>query len=230
MKSIIFVLLIYNSFCQIYELQKYGSVETTYSNGIVYLNTEDFSVGDTVYIQFNAVNGEMNPIIYYQFYNSKPNLSFNPSKSMSASNRGNSETNVLGKVTYKEKYYYNIKKEENRKYLIISYSDFQGYSFGKSYLEIEHTKVNWAITMIIIILSVIGLSFIIVIAFICIKRYKKKSKNLINYQATTPSYTPPSSIPPQYNQNNTGYDSTTFNNYPQQQNIYYEPPQAPINY
>ena len=92
---------------------------------------------------------------------------------MSASIIASSE-NILGKVTFTKKYYYNIKKEEYGKYLIISYSGFKDSIFiGKYYLEIEHTKVNWAITMIIIILSVIGLSFIIVIAFICIKRYSR---------------------------------------------------------
>ena len=170
----------------------------------------------------------MNSSIYYQFYDSKPNSTFNFSKSMSASIIASSE-NILGKVTFTKKYYYNIKKEEYGKYLIISYSGFKDSIFiGKYYLEIEHTRVNWAITIIIIIFSVVGLSIIIVIAAYCIKRYK--SKNLIDYQAIIPSYTPPSSILSQYNQNNTGNDSTTFNNNPEQQNIYYKPSQASINH
>ena len=236
MKSIIFVLLIYYSFCQIYELEKYGTIETKLQNGLVYLNTEDFLVGDTVHIQFNAVNGYMNQKIYYQFYFTKPNSTFIPSKSMRATSRASTETNILGKTTITEKYYYDIKKGEDGKYLIISYSGF--YSrYANAYLEIEHTRVNWNTVLLIIIFSVVGLIFIIIFTVILIKNIKKcKSRNVNDYQPMQSSYIPPSSTTPQNtqpsqpNQSTTGYDSTTFNNYPQQQNIYYEPQQRTINY
>ena len=232
MKSIILFLLIYYSFCQIYELEKYGTIETKLKNGLVYLNTEDFLVGDTVHIQFNAVNGYMNQKIYYQFYFTKPNSTFTPSKSMNATFSTATETNTITK----KKYYYDIKKGEDGKYLIISYSGF--YSrYANAYLEIEHTRVNWNTMLIIIIFSVIILIFIIIFTVILIINIKKcKSRNVNNHQPMQPSNIPPSSTTPQNNQTSqpnqstTGYDSTTFNNYPQQQNIYYEPQQRTINY
>ena len=198
---------------------------------MVYLNTEDFLVGDTVHIQFNAVNGYMNPKIYYQFNFTKPNSTFIPSKSMSATSRATTETNTIKE----KKYYYDIKKGEDGKYLIISYSGF--YSrYANAYLEIEHTRVNWNTMLIIIIFSVIILIFIIIFFVILIINIKKcKSRNVNDYQPMQSSYIPPSSTTPQDNQpgqpnqTTTGYDSTTFNNYPQQQNIYYEPQQRTIN-
>ena len=59
---------------------------------------------------------------------------------MSASNKGSSETKVLGKVTITKEYYYDIKKEDG-KYLIITYSGFRS-AYSNGYLEIEHTRVN----------------------------------------------------------------------------------------
>ena len=230
MKPIIFVLLIYYSFCQIYELQKFGTIKTTSYNGIVYLNTEDFEIDDIIHIQFNAINGNMNSIIYYQFYHIIPNSTFYPSKSMDASNHVTSTSNINGISTKTEEYYYDIKKEDE-KYLIITFSGFNSKQNG-AYLEIKNAKINWASSLGIILLSVIGLIIIIIIIVYCI-RINRKKKNNIDYEVKPPSNSDPSLIPPQYNQPsqaNTGYDSTTVNNYPQQQNIYNGPPQAPINY
>ena len=233
MKSIIFVLLIYYSFCQL-ELKKFGKVTISSISypGLVYLNTEDYHVGDSIYIQLNAVNGYISSRINYQFYNSIPDSAFIPSKSIDHSSHGSSETNILGKRTFTEKYYYNIKKDENGKYLIIRYPRLYLYYSG-AYLEVEHNKVNWTTIIFIIVFGVIGLSIIIVIIVIIIIKFKKKK--VAYYQPLQPSYNPPST-PPQYNQpsqpysNNSGYDSTTFNNNPQQQNIYYDPQQKSINY
>ena len=233
MKSIIFFLLIYYSFCQIYELEKYGTIETKLQNGLIYLNTEDFLIGDTVHIQFNAVNGYMNQKIYYQFYFTKPNSTFIPSKSMNATFSTATETNTITK----KKYYYDIKKGEDGKYLIISYSGF--YSrYANAYLKIEHTRVNWKTVSLIIFFIVLGLFFIFALTFtviIVIIIAIHLSRNVHDYEPIQLAYIPPSSTTPQDNQpgqpnqTTTGYDSSTFNNHPQQQNIYYEPQQRTIN-
>ena len=136
MKSIFLVLLIYYSFCQIYELKKYGTLQTKLPNGLIYLNVEDFEVGDTIHIRFKTVNGKMNLKIYYQFYYIIPNSTFYPSKSMGASSHIVYQSEVLGRVTKTEKYYYEIKKKEDGKYLIIEYSDF------KSIYEDTFWKLN----------------------------------------------------------------------------------------
>ena len=230
MKSLIFVLLIFYSFCQIYELKKFNSVKSNTTNGLAYLNTEDFSIGDTVHIQFNAVNGNVNSKIYYQFHYTIPNSTFYPSNSISPTNYGSTESNILGKITFTKKYYYDIKKKEDGKYLIISYSNF--YSrYDNAYLKIEHTKVNWAITLIILF-SIFSLFFIIiVIIIIYIQKYKNNSRNVVIYQASPSSTYNHSFFSSQYNQPNqahSGYDSTAFNNYPQQQNIYDKPSQKNV--
>ena len=154
MKSIILILLIYYSFCQIYELEKYGKIKTTSPVGLVFLNTEEFEVGDKIYIQFNAFEGNMNPMIYYQFYHQKPNSTFYPSKNIGASNHATYKTKESGKVTSTTKvYYYGIKKEDG-KYLIITYSGYNSDYNINSYLEIEHTKAKiWNIGIIILIIS-----------------------------------------------------------------------------
>ena len=69
------------------------------------------------------------------------------------------QSEVLGRVTITEKYYYEIKKKEDGKYLIIEYSDFKSI-YGDTYLEIEHTKVNGITATIILVFSSIGLNFI----------------------------------------------------------------------
>ena len=104
-------------------------------------------------------------------------------------------------------------------------------------MEIEHTKVNGITATIIIVFSSIGLiiliAIIIMVIVYCIKKSKYR-KNSIDDQETPPSYIPPSSTPQidqpnQSKQINIGNDSTTFNNYTQQQNIFYEPSRRSIN-
>lgn len=56
MMEIIFLLLLSYSFCEVAsELQKYGSIRTYRSNGMVYLNIETFD-DSKIYIRFNVYN------------------------------------------------------------------------------------------------------------------------------------------------------------------------------
>ena len=110
----------------------------------------------------------MNSIIYYQFYHIIPNSTFYPSKSMDASNHVTSTSNINGISTKTEEYYYDIKKEDG-KYLIITYSGFRSV-YSNGYLEIEHTRVNWAITIIILMISF----FVLFLIFFVVIYIKKK--------------------------------------------------------
>ena len=182
MKRLILILLLSYSLCNIqdiYYLEKYGEVKTTSKKGIVYLNIEEFKEKDTIYILFTSVNGDMKTKIEYGFNDLAPeDLTMVLDHSMTPSLKAESDTDTV--TEYILKYYYDIEKEENKKFLIIRYSDFYG-----SYLEIEHTRVNWGRVAVIIIIGSIGLAILIIIIIFLITRCKKKSNlNSLEYTAT----------------------------------------------
>ena len=182
MKRLILILLLSYSICNIqdiYYLEKYGEVKTTSKKGMVYLNIEEFKEKDTIYILFTAVNGGMETEIEYGYNDLAPkDLTMILDHSMTPSLSGESESNTLTADALK--YYYHIEKEENKKFLIIRYSNFYG-----SYLKIEHTRVNWTIVAIIIIFSSFGLCILIIVIIILITRCRrKKNLNSLEYTAT----------------------------------------------
>lgn len=81
--EIIFLLLLSYSFCEVAsELQKYGSIRTYRSNGMVYLNIETFD-DSKIYIRFNVYNSFFpKKEIGYDFTNLVPNDNFSPSKKL----------------------------------------------------------------------------------------------------------------------------------------------------
>ena len=173
MKRLILILLLSYSFCNIphiYYLEKYGEVKSTSRRGIVYLNIEDFQLKDTIYILFNVVNGAMTTRIEYGYDDLAPeDLNIYLEHKMVPTMNAESQTDTFTEHTYTLKYYYDIEKEENKKFLIIRYSDFYG-----SYLEIEHTRVNWGRVAVIIIIGSIGLAILIIIIIFLITICKKK--------------------------------------------------------
>ena len=148
MKVIIIILLIYYSLCEIIHLKKYGRASTYESSGIVYLDAEEFDLKENIHILFMANEGKMDKEINYGFNNTIPTLnvllpfSKSPTYSESFSNDDN----------YGKKYYYDIEKTENTKYLVIKYKGFQSEYNGN--LEIENMRFS-SIFYIIIIITVI---------------------------------------------------------------------------
>ena len=173
MKRLILILLLSYSFCNIphiYYLEKYGEVKSTSRRGIVYLNIEDFQLKDTIYILFNVVNGAMATRIEYGYDDLAPeDLNIYLEHTMVPTMNAESQTDTFTEHTYTLKYYYDIEKEENKKFLIIRYCDFDG-----EYLEIENTKVNWARTVLIIVFGSIGIIILIIVIICYIIRCKRR--------------------------------------------------------
>ena len=153
MNKIIFIILISFCFCDIKELDVLGSVSFTEDEGLAYLNTEKYNIGDTIYIQFNCIKGNMNTKIYYEFSNTIPtDPTYCPYRSMEPSTNAQTST----PLSYTLKYYYNIVKKENLKYLLMRYIEFTGDE-----IEIEHNSMS--LTSFIFMIIGISIGGIIVL-------------------------------------------------------------------
>jgi len=61
-----------NLYNHIDELKKFGSVVVYEEEGVIYLNTKDYSLGDTIYIEYTCAGGAINQKIYYEFSDKIP--------------------------------------------------------------------------------------------------------------------------------------------------------------
>ena len=169
MKGLVFILLLSYSFVvsideDIYFLEKYGLIKVNSYNGIVYLNTEDFQLKDTIHILFNVVNGKIGEIIYYDFDDNPPeDINMELKNEMTPSTTAQTYKKTSTKSEYSLKLYYDIKKQNNGKFLIIRFSYFIG-----DYLEIEQTRANWAIIIVLIVVAIV----LIIIIVICVFYFK----------------------------------------------------------
>ena len=112
MKELIFIVFITFSLCEIHYLKKYGTLKTIDSNGLFYLNTETFNLGEIIHIQINVINGKMNDKIYYEFINIIPSKVIYPINSMTPTFESTAYSNI-GKSTTIHNYFYDIKKNIN---------------------------------------------------------------------------------------------------------------------
>ena len=146
MKELIIILLISFCFCNINKLEKLGSITVTEEEGLVYLDTEDYSVDDKIILEFSCSAGSMNQKLYYEFNDNIPDDSdYCPYIYMTPSS--NSVTSGSLRDTTLT-YYYHIRKNENHKYLLIRYINFWG-----KYMEIEHNSM----TLVGFIFLIIGI-------------------------------------------------------------------------
>ena len=234
MKKTILVFLIIVASSNIYDsLEKYGRITVTKTQGLVVLDVTGFESDEKIHMQYTSHNGYMINTIDYEFSNSLPtSSSYIPIKQKYPSSTSESKTTVNDYVvSFKETYYYDIKKESDSIYLIMRYS---GHYSNK--LEIENTRYNMATVVLIIVLSVIG-GVILIIAsvfiFICIRRKRRLSQqtNFVSQQPLTNSnqglYMSPS--PPQSQYINPAPYGNNNYNYGQQQQPFYEPPPSNVN-
>ena len=161
MKGIIFALLI-SYILSIEYLPKNSKIIFKEECNYFYLNTNEFDEGSTLYIQVNAINGDLSSTLNYEFTNISPNSysnSITPPFSLTPSIKSSSSTSYNNVVHIRtNKYYYSLINDNNYQYLIIKYDEFSG-----EYLEIENTKINWGIFMFIIIGAFLGLIILICI-------------------------------------------------------------------
>ena len=223
MRIIVFFLVISFVF-NIIHISKYGSHKFYNITESFYLNANDFSKNTKIHIQMNSYNGYVDQEIRYDFTDNEPTDTFIPtSRKMPASSSSSSSDDD---ISFTKKYYYEIKKDVSKKYLIVRYFGYRKEISG-SYLEIINTYINWGkLWNIICILSIliflsISLGYKFYTKYCRIKCRKKKSY----IEPQTPNdYNPPnnSSDNPDFNNKNT--DENEYNETPQTDNIYYEPP------
>ena len=160
MKIILFIISIYISFCQIYELKKRSYIYVYSSSGLVYLNIKDFKMNNEIHIKFTAQGGKMHESIEYEFSDDVPKTKPDKlSKTM----------NPL--ISGDEEYSYDIKKKEDTNFLLMLYSGYSG-----DYLKIDNTLINWDLFFIILIFANIVVCFGGCIIYACILRCIKKRK------------------------------------------------------
>ena len=224
MKIIIFISIISIVYNIIY-IPKYGEYRFEKTTDIFYLNVSEFNQ-KTIHIQMNAHNGVVDEDINYDFTDQEPSDSFIASRRKWPASSWHSSSSVNGKVkSFTYKYYYEIKKDSSKKFLIIRYMGYDKRIKG-SYLEIINTYINWGKLWT----ALFALAFIIPFSIVggCLfyhKYYKlkcKKRNSCIEPQSTTDF-----NAAPNYSSNNPDFDDKeTYDNEngltPQKDNIYYE--------
>ena len=139
------------------------------STTIGYVDTSKFDQNDSIHLAIVVKSGKIDKIIHYGYSNEKPTSSniliyTKDTTSTESFCSGDDYDGYCG-----TRYYYDIKKEENKKYLVIQCTGYTGDSIEYSFLPMS------AIGFYILYIAI----FIICIAICCIYGcyyYKKKSK------------------------------------------------------
>ena len=224
MKIIVFFLVISLAY-NIIHISKYGSYKFHNITDSFYLNANEFSKNTKIHIQMNSYNGYVDQEIRYDFTDNEPTDKFTPTRTKMPASSWSSATTVNNKVkSFTEKYYYEIKKDVSKKYLIVRYFGYRK-EISSSYLEIINTYINWGKlwTALFILLFIFVFGILGGCAFYH-KYYKikcRKNNSIIEPQ-TPNDYNPlnNSSDNPDFNSKNT-YENE-YNETPQKDNIYYE--------
>ena len=225
MKIIVFFLIISLAY-NIIHISKYGSHKFHNITDSFYLNANEFDKNSKIHIQMNSYNGYVDQEIRYDFTDDDPSDSFIPTRKKKPASSASTSTKVNGKVKkFTEKYYYEIKKDVSKKYLIVRYFGYRKEISG-SYLEIINTYINWGKLWTALFILAFAIPFSIIGGCLFYhKCYKKKCrKNQSDLEPKTPNdYKPPnySSDNPDFNSKNT-YENE-YKEAPQTDNIYYEP-------
>ena len=195
-------------------LDRYGTSDIVLNgNGFIFLDISGFSPGDSIYLTFNAVDGEYFNYIEYTFSNSFSSVYIKADQITYAysedyrinEHKFSSDTLIL----FDHYYYFEFTKPKyDKKYLVMrlilpNQRDFL--------LRVENTKYRRYVVTIIIINVIAGILFIITfIIFIikyprCRKLWKKQNMNDDNFNS------------PKENNNNLNeeinYPSSTITNY-----------------
>ena len=176
--SFIIIYLITYSICEVFFLKKYGSITTSDSSGIVFLNAYNFEKNDDIHIVFRANNGQMNKKIYYEFCDDEPTSTFSPKYSLDTTfNDKNSEDD---NYNYVKNYYYEIKKKIDKKYLIMKYLNFMTSDNG--YLIIENTHFNSNYFIVIIVVAIVILIIVVIVAYIIKVKLKNQESQIVELE------------------------------------------------
>ena len=225
MKIIIFFLIISLAY-NIIHISKYSSHKFYNIKDSFYFNANEFEKNEIIHIQMNAYNGVVAQEIKYDFTDDEPSDSFIATSTKSPSSIWSTSTTVNEETkSFTRKYYYEIKKDVSKKYLIVQYFGYNKRIEG-SYLEIINTYINWGKLWTALFILAFAIPFSIIGGcFLYHKYFKFKCiKNNSYIEPQTPNdYNPPnnSSDNPDFNSKN-AYENE-YNVTPQTDNIYYEP-------
>ena len=211
MKEIIFIFLVSHAF-SVYYLEKGESLKilNRTTEGIVYLNADNFGKNDTIHIQLYCFNSVFYDQIYYEFSDNIPSDEFEPSIKKEPDNYDYSTINEDGEFWTKN--VYDIKKDVSAKYLIIKYV-CRYYSDSKGFIEIANTLINWILFEYILFICIFGGFFLTICIVFCFKYFTHDNKNVVDPEDD------PIITTELQKTNNTP-------NTPQENDIYYEPPEV----
>ena len=198
-KFFIFFFILFAKILSIKILEKYGSTTITcrnrgnenYVNAIA-LDSSGFNLKDDIFFTFKLEKGtsDMRTQINYEFLDAVVrendyNNYFN-SNSKTKDSSSNSQSQVMGKYTYK--HYYTINKEEDKKYLLI------GFDCTSGELTIENTKEDDGNKEMIIIIVVFVVFFVVIVVITiicCIRRRKTRAARMaMRMQMASGAYYP----------------------------------------
>ena len=198
-KFFIFFFILFAKILSIRILEKYGSTtikckdpsDENYENAIA-LDSSGFDLKEDIFFTFKLEGTtDMRTQINYEFLDAVEREDnyrdyFN-SNGKTKDSSSNSQSQVMGKYTYK--HYYTINKEEDKKYLLI------GFDCTSGDLTIENTKEDDGNKEMIIIIVVFVVFFIIIIVITvicCIRRRKARAARMaMRMQMASGAYYPP---------------------------------------
>ena len=178
--SLIIIFLISYSICEVFYLKKYGSIQTSDSSGIVYLNANSFEKNDDIHFVFRANNGQMNKKIYYEFCDDEPTSTFSPKYSLDTTFSDKNSDDSDYSSNYVNNYYYEIRKKIDKKYLIMKYLNFMSSDNG--YLIIENTHFNSNYYIIIIVVVIAILIIIVVVGYIMKVKLEEQESQIMELE------------------------------------------------
>ena len=198
-KFFIFFFIIFAKILSIKILEKYGSTtiickspgEDGYENAIA-LDSSGFDLKEDIFFTFKLEGvRDMTSQINYEFLDAvvreNDYKNYFNSNSKTKDSSSNSQSQVMGKYTYK--HYYTINKEEDKKYLLI------GFDCTSGELTIENTKEDDGNKEMIIIIVVFVVFFVIIIVITvicCIRRRKARAARMaMRMQMASGAYYPP---------------------------------------
>ena len=194
-KFFIFFFILFAKILSIKILEKYGSTTITcrnrgnenYVNAIA-LDSSGFALKDDIFFTFKLEGTtDMRTQINYEFLDAVEREEnyrdyFN-SNGKTKDSSSNSQSQVMGKYTYK--HYYTINKEEDKKYLLI------GFDCTSGELTIENTKEDDGNKEMIIIIVVFVVFFVVITIICCIRRRKARAARMaMRMQMASGAYYP----------------------------------------
>mgnify|MGYP006873169505 FL=1 len=168
---IIFLLMNFSIYSGIVNLKSFSSLDSD-STKIGYIDISKYDQNESMHLAIVVMVGKIDKIINYGFSDENPSKSNVLSYSKDTTS---SESFCSGGEDFDgdcgTRYYYDIKKEENKKYLIVQCTGYTGESISFSFLPMS--AIGFYILYIFIFLVCVG----ICVGVFIYQRRKAKAKN-----------------------------------------------------